>query len=111
MERSNSASCSGVSSKLPSSSLARTTFLEGDTFKNYLSAHHFSACHFHVNKDTPIRVALRRDAQRNKLTGRERTARQRRRRAVRLSEWLGVSFKIAAYWLQVRHGYYNTSDD
>jgi hypothetical protein len=29
------------------------------------------------------------DAQRTKLTGAERTARERRRRAVRLSEWLG----------------------
>src|SRR5438445_10471684 len=32
-----------------------------------------------------------RDAQRTKLTGAERTARERRRRAVRLSERLGVS--------------------
>src|SRR6266496_4179182 len=31
-----------------------------------------------------------REAQRTKLTGCERTARKRRRRAVRLSEWLGI---------------------
>ena len=37
------------------------------------------------------------DAQQTKLTGRERTARQRRRRAVRLSEWLGrSSFSMTA---------------
>ena len=42
----------------------RGTFLQGDTFKNDLSANHFSGCHFHIREDTPIRVALRRDAQR-----------------------------------------------
>jgi hypothetical protein len=34
------------------------------------------------------------EAERAKLTGRERTARKRRRRAVRLSEWLGLTLQL-----------------
>jgi hypothetical protein len=40
------------------------------------------------------RTSLPFDAQRTKLTGRERTARERRRRAVRLSEGLGLTFHL-----------------
>jgi len=41
-------------------------------------------------------------AQRTKLTGCERTARKRRRRAVRLSEWLGVSVLTLRQMLDAR---------
>ena len=35
----------------------RGAFLKGDAFNNDLSANHFSGCHLHFAKDTPIRIA------------------------------------------------------
>src|SRR2546426_12510220 len=48
------------------------------------------------------------DAERTKLTGRERTARQRRRRAVRLSEWLGTRRPPTGWLKNARHDFVST---
>jgi hypothetical protein len=40
----------------------RRALLEGDALKNDLSANHFSSCHLHTPKNTPIQMRLRHDA-------------------------------------------------
>ena len=94
IERSSSCSCSGVKSKLPSSSLARTV-TEAPSSREIPSRTIFPPTTFPLPlsyaKDTPVRVARRFDTQRNQVNRRAATGVREKEgpyRRVRLNAWL-----------------------